>query len=104
MVVAVSAVVPAPLLGDGFEHLHRGGPALFGGLLEIAGGDLPAGLCHEPAAGRPVGLCGQGWRSWKMTSSVSGNKACSFAPRPSPAVAGVDVMGDGGCGGQGAGA
>ena len=54
------AVFPTALLGDGLEHLGGCSPALFGGLLQVAGGQFLLGLDQEPLAGLLIRLGGHG--------------------------------------------
>ena len=46
-VVAMSAVFPAALFGDGFEHLGGGAPSFLRCLLQIAVRKFPSGLFQE---------------------------------------------------------
>ena len=54
------AVFPTALLGDGLQHLGDCSPALFGCLLQVAGGQLLLGLGQEPLAGLLIRLGGHG--------------------------------------------
>ena len=56
----VLAVFPTALLSDGLQHLGGGSPALFGCLLQVAGGQLLLGLGQEPLAGLLIRLGGHG--------------------------------------------
>ena len=56
----VLVVFPTALLGDGLQHLGGCSPALFGGLLQVAGGQLLLGLGQEPLAGLLIRLGGHG--------------------------------------------
>ena len=47
VIVTVTAVVPAALIGDGLEHLGGGSSALLGGLRQIAGDQFPSGLLQK---------------------------------------------------------
>ena len=70
VVVAVTVVFPASLLGDGFEHLGSGSPTLLGRLCQIAASQFLSGLREKTLAGLLV-LLGGHWGSLLLPLQVS---------------------------------
>ena len=73
-------VFPTALLGDGLQHMGGGFPALFGGLLQVAGGQFLLGLGQEPLAGLLIRLGGHGQSSVFSQVTKCGVLAARRAP------------------------
>ena len=58
VVIAVAVVLPAPVFGDGLEHMSGGALPFLGCLREVAGGDFRSGLLQKILAGLSVLLGG----------------------------------------------